>query len=341
MVRRPDLFLSQLPRKKKGKENMKNIPIRITLTVIVSLAVLLLLAMIAVFIINKVLIKEEKILLTEPGEIVYVDGHGMNVYTEGEGEHTLVLLAGSGTPAPVLDFSSLCSALSDKYRIVIVERFGYGCSDIVDTERSFTTILRQDREALSKAGIEGPFILCPHSMSGLEAILWAQTYPEEVEAIAGLDMALPRAYDSLDIEGAIKNMKRIKTVRELGLLRAVKTDNLYDALRTGMLDEYDKNMYKAFIHAKLSNETVINEGKHIHQACLEIDSNPVPDIPTILFVSDGTQTNIPDWIDVQRSYASSLTNAAVIELGCGHYVHNIRQTQIAEELTDFISALDE
>ena len=37
-------------------------------------------------------------------------------------------------------------------------------------------------------GFEGPYVLCPHSMSGLEAVLWAQKYPDKVEAIVGLDM---------------------------------------------------------------------------------------------------------------------------------------------------------
>ena len=78
---------------------------------------------------------------------------------------TVLFLSGSGTPTPILDFKSLYALLEDDYRIVVIEKYGYGFSDIVDTERSFTTILRQDREALKKSGVEGPFILCPHSMS--------------------------------------------------------------------------------------------------------------------------------------------------------------------------------
>ena len=42
--------------------------------------------------------------------------------------------------------------------------------------------------ALDKAGIQDPYVLCPHSLSGLEALYWAQKYPDEVEAIVGLDI---------------------------------------------------------------------------------------------------------------------------------------------------------
>ncbi len=72
-----------------------------------------------------------------------------------------MFMAASAVAAPILEYKPLYSLLSDDYKIVVIEKFGYGFSDVVDGERSFETMLRQDREALSKAGIEGPFILCP------------------------------------------------------------------------------------------------------------------------------------------------------------------------------------
>ena len=121
---------------------------------------LMLLFLFVVFICNKIMLKkEEPLLARQIGNFVEVDGHKMNVYTEGKGEHTLMFLSGSGTVSPVLDFKSLYSLLSDEFKIVVIEKFGYGFSDVVDTERSFETILRQDREALEKLGIKEPFIL--------------------------------------------------------------------------------------------------------------------------------------------------------------------------------------
>ncbi|MEI3049078.1 MAG: hypothetical protein V8T65_13705 [Roseburia inulinivorans] len=81
----------------------------------------------------------------------------------------------------------------------MVEKFGYGFSDIVDSDRDIDTVLGQTRTALDKAGINGPYVLCPHSMSGIEALYWAQQYPDEVEAIIGLDMAVPEYYDEMKI----------------------------------------------------------------------------------------------------------------------------------------------
>jgi hypothetical protein len=55
------------------------------------------------------LASEESLIETPIGQYVEVDGHKMNIYTEGEGKHTLLFLSGSGTAAPVLDFKSLYS----------------------------------------------------------------------------------------------------------------------------------------------------------------------------------------------------------------------------------------
>ena len=93
--------------------------------------------------VGEIMMNKEKTLLEEPlGEMIEVDGHNMCIYSEGKGEHTLVFLSGSGTASPILDFRSLYSLLDDDYRIVVVEKFGYGFSDVVNTERSFDTILR-------------------------------------------------------------------------------------------------------------------------------------------------------------------------------------------------------
>jgi pimeloyl-ACP methyl ester carboxylesterase len=301
--------------------------------VIFALLALLVFAVVVLFIGHRIMLENEKPLLEKPiGRLIEVDGHNMCVYTEGEGEHTLLFLSGSGTPAPILDFKSLYSLLNDDYRIVVIEKYGYGFSDVVDTERSFITILRQDREVLEKAGIEGPFILCPHSMSGLEAIMWAQDYPDEVEAIVGLDNVLPRTYDNYDIEAVLKLEGIYSVARELGLARLYYSDGFLP----DSLTREEKDLYRAIASRNLVNVDIINEGRAIAEAVRIIDSKPKPDVPMIMFISDGKETNGSDWVGNHYLYASDLTNAKVIELGCGHYVHYFKPDEIAAEMRSFI-----
>lgn len=52
---------------------------------------------------------------------------------------TLVFMSGSATVAPVYEFKSLYSLLYDEYRIVVVEKAGYGYSEIYEVERDINT----------------------------------------------------------------------------------------------------------------------------------------------------------------------------------------------------------
>ncbi|MFF2796381.1 DsbA family protein [Lysinibacillus xylanilyticus] len=117
----------------------------------------------ASYIIHQIRLSKEDKLFTPTGKMVEVNGHQMHVYVEGNGEETLVFMSGGGTSSPVLDFKSLYSLLSDKYKIAVVEKAGYGFSDITDSEPNIDTILQETREALLKSGVEGPYILAPPS----------------------------------------------------------------------------------------------------------------------------------------------------------------------------------
>lgn len=117
------------------------------------------------------------------GEMVDINGHKIHIYSEGEGKETLVFLAGWSTSSPIWDFKALYSQFSDRYCIVVVERSGCGYSETSESPRDIDTVLEESRFALKQTGETGPYILVPHSVSGLEAIYWAQKYPNEVRAI--------------------------------------------------------------------------------------------------------------------------------------------------------------
>ena len=98
------------------------------------------------FVRHKVCSSKEMDLLTPLGELVEVNGHNMSVYTEGTGDKTFVFMSGSGTCSPILDFKSLYSLLSNEYKIAVVEKFGYGFSDVVDKmERTGVAVVAKEK----------------------------------------------------------------------------------------------------------------------------------------------------------------------------------------------------
>lgn len=289
------------------------------------------------FINHKIHSAREKNLLEPLGNMLEVNGHNMSIYTTGEGDRTLVFMSGGGTCSPILDFKSLYSLLSDDYKIVVVEKFGYGFSDVIDEERPIDSILEDTREGLRKAGIEGPFVLCPHSMSGIEALYWAQKYPDEVEAIVGLDMAVPEAYENYHIK--MFTIRLGQVAARLGITRLLPGVSESDAIKYGTLTEEEKEIYRAVFYNRTATSTMIKEVQEIKDNAKIVDEGAAPICPMLLFISNGQGTgwDTETWRKVQINYISNIENAKYIELDCSHYVHDYKYKEINEEIRHFVN----
>ncbi len=310
--------------------------LKITGITLLSIVTLFILFLFGIKIWNNIAMSNEKELLKDhPGEYVEVDGHNMNVYQEGEGDHTLVFMSGWKVPCPIYEYKPLYSRLSDEYRCVVIEKFGYGFSDEYEGDRDFDTLVRQDREALQKAGIEGPYVLCAHSLSGFEAELWAQKYPEEVEAIIGLDMCLAGCFDPVeDVKSSVKQNRLDKAGAFFGLNRFLMSISEFE----GLSDE-DIKRYIALGCKNLGNETAAGEAEGIVDVFYEISSAPIPNVPTLQYVS-GVNKDKEDWVSSHWDIVNASRNGRFVQLECGHYVHNYESERIAKEIKEFIAQED-
>ena len=310
--------------KKQGKKSKKK---RALIELIITISILLIFVLF-----HQTMLKVEEPLRAPLGQLVEVDGHKMSVYTEGTGDKTLVFLSGSDTPSPILDFKSLFSLLSDEYRIVVVERFGYGFSDVVDKPRDIDTVLSETRAALAAADIDGPYVLCPHSMSGLEALYWAQQYPEEVEAIIGLDMAVPEAYKNFKNNAFMNVASQLNA--KTGIIRLLPLLNELDCVKHGTLTEEEKKIAHALLYKNFSNRTTINELKYVSENATIVGAGEIPQVPMLLFISNDTSTT--ELTDATQRYANTAENTKVIQLDCPHYVHDYEYNRIREEIKAFL-----
>lgn len=318
---------------------MKRIRSKFLKVIFIIVAVIVLFIIVS-FIRHKICSFRERKLLTPLGKIVEVNGHNMSVYIEGEGDKTLVFLSGGGTCSPILDFKSLYSLLSNEYKIAVVEKFGYGFSDVVDEQRDIDTMLSETRMALEKAGIEGPYVLCPHSMSGLEALYWAQKYPEEVEAVIGLDMAVPAYYDEMRISIPITKLGQYGAA--LGITRWIPSLAESDAIKVGTLSEEEKEIYRAVFYQRTATVTMIDEVKAVKDNAKTVKENGVPQVPMLLFISNGsggTGFTEETWRRIPKEYIAGCDNASYIELDCPHYVHDYEYEKISEEIRNLLKKM--
>lgn len=309
--------------------------------IILGIIVSLLLVIIVISYTNhKIQVYKEDSLFIPNGDLVQVNGHEIHIYSEGNGEDTLVFMSGGGTSSPVLDFKSLYSLLSDEYKIVVVEKSGYGFSEDGDVSRDIDTILEETRQALSKSGLSGPYILFPHSMSGIEALYWAQEYPKEIQGIIGLDMAVPQAYEDFSINKSMLNLSQFGA--KIGITRffpSIVNDSA--AIKYGTLTEEEKDIYRAVFYRRTLTNSMFREINEIKENAEKVSNNGLADIPMLLFISNGVGTgwDEDEWVDIQREFTNTRNKTKSIELDCGHYVHDIEYKKIAEKSRSFIEVI--
>ncbi|MBO4456892.1 MAG: alpha/beta hydrolase, partial [Butyrivibrio sp.] len=246
-----------------------------------------------------------------------------------EGDHTIVFLSAWGDTSPYNNFLPLCKELSSDAKVVILERFGYGLSDIVDEERTFDKILEEDREGLEKAGIEGPYVLVPHSLGGLEAILWGQKYSSEVEGIVGLDISVPSAREEY-AKGVPKT-----TVTVVRFLRAT---GLWRFMLDKPEDETDR-MKNAISCRQEINKNVLSEHEHIIEALDEVESMPYPTVPTVQYVAKQNCDLSAEWEPGHQVLVDASENGKLIKLDCGHYVYKEEPDTIINGIREFLKTL--
>lgn len=273
------------------------------------------------------------------GSVVKVNGKELHVYTEGEGDLTLVFMSGHGTTSPTIDFKPLWMRMVDEHRIAVVERSGYGWSETSRSPRDVDTVLEETRKALQTAGEQGPYVLFPHSMAGLEAIYWAQRYPDEVSAIVGLDPCTPESVDVLP-EPNKTQLYAMYAVSRTGLSRYMpdaEVENYFPVLQSEDLTGEDRQAYLTAFYRSAYSSDMLREVDYLEDNAQAVAESGVPvDTPMYFFISDGQEATAPGWREALSGYLSRVTVGKSMRLDTGHYVHYDMAGTIADEARTFL-----
>lgn len=272
------------------------------------------------------LIEVEEAAYPAPGVLVEVESGILHVYSEGSGGPTLVFLSGLGTSSPYYDFKDLFERLSDEYRIIVVERAGYGWSEITSSPRDLDTILNETRTALQLAGEGPPYVLFPHSMAGLEAIYWAVLYPEELEMIIGLDPLVPDYYELREDEASLSPIVTI--LAYTGLMRSGPDvfANNFPAMVAGRLTEREAEVAETVFMRRTNTRNMYAEIDALPENAHQLLEQGVPNVPFHAFISNrGTEA----WRESIVAY-SEATGGEFFPLNADHYVHLDEPELIAE-----------
>ena len=278
-------------------------------------------------------LQKESKLLTPIGKEVTVNGLQMNVYIKGEGSETIVFLSGAGIASPILDFKNLSDSLSKKYKVVVVERAGYGFSEDSDHSRDVMEVLSETRQALSQAHVSGPYVIISHSMASLESLAWQEKYPNEVKAVIGLDWALPESYEDLKDNQALLTVAYWSS--KIGLLRYFP-ESFY--IKNPTLTETERQQYKLLAYKQLMSQAMLHESRLAKENAKKVPSSINPKIPTLLLVSnaDGTSFSQSEWQHYAEKFSSDQSNVKVIYMDAPHELYHYQSHELISRIKEFL-----
>ncbi len=278
-------------------------------------------------------LQKESKLLMPIGKKVVVNGHQMNVYIKGEGSETIVFLSGAGIASPILDFKNLTDSLSKKYKVVVVERAGYGYSEDSNQSRDVLTVLSETRQALSQAEVSGPYVIVSHSMASLESLAWQEKYPDEVKALVGLDWALPASYEDLKDNQALLTVAYWSS--KIGLLRYFP-ESFY--IKNPTLTETERQQYKLLAYKQLMSQAMLHESRLAKENAKKVPSSINPKIPALLLVSNGEGTSFSqsEWQRYAERFASDQSNVQVVYIDAPHDLYHYQSDAIVSRIKEFL-----
>ena len=278
-------------------------------------------------------LQKESKLLMPIGKKVVVNGHQMNVYIKGEGSETIVFLSGAGIASPILDFKNLSDSLSKKYKVVVVERAGYGYSEDSNQSRDVLTVLSETRQALSQAEVSGPYVIVSHSMASHESLAWQEKYPDEVKALVGLDWALPASYEDLKDNQALLTVAYWSS--KIGLLRYFP-ESFY--IKNPTLTETERQQYKLLAYKQLMSQAMLHESRLAKENAKKVPSSINPKIPALLLVSNGEGTTFSqsEWQRYAERFASDQSNVQVDYMDAPHDLYHYQSDAIVSRIKEFL-----
>lgn len=125
----------------------------------------------------------------------------------------------------------------------------------------------------------------------------------------------------------------MRTLRKMGIVR------LLAGSRMGKeFSPEEEKTAMALVCSRYCNETYAHEADYFVSDRDLVESRKMPDVPTLLIVSDGSIFN--GWIDLEKDYASQISDATTVQLNCGHAVFSYEPDACEKVMRDFLNRLE-
>lgn len=315
-------------KKKRGK--------RVLAILATIFGIILLLNLVSLFV-NQVFYSHELDNLAPYGKLVEVEGKKMHVYSMGSGEQTIVLLPGFANPLPSADFAPLMRALAEDYTAVCIEYFGIGFSDETNIPRTNENYTAEIRLALSAAGFAAPYILMPHSGSGIYTEYYAAKYPEEVSAVIMIDTT-SSAETSINVPKFVYSLGKVQ--QAIGITRPLNSFVVQSTLGINENNGYTQTEvsdYTKFMN-HYYNDTIADQIARLNENTKEVMGMGFPrSVPVLKLVASETAKGKQTGVTYQNAHIERLGPSAEWRIIEGtHYLYHGHIEEICRATNDFL-----
>jgi len=277
------------------------------------------------------------------GKKITIKNNDMYVNIVGEkNEIPIILLPGVTSVSPVFEFKPLAESLSSHYKVITIEPFGYGVSDVISGERTLDNILSELHSCVEQLELKKYYIM-GHALSGIYALAYSHQYPEEVLGFIGIDSSVPKMENtsSLSHSKAIKvYMYLMKLINILGFKRLLS--NL-DPRSFILLDpnyvytEKELEIIKVLDINKGCNTTLFNLANHIDEMFEAVQDLTFPEtLPVLDFISSENVKTVRNWEDLHKAIVKETERSELIVLKGRHHLHLDNKENIVKKVQQWI-----
>jgi pimeloyl-ACP methyl ester carboxylesterase len=286
-----------------------------------------------------------------PGKLYDVGGYSMHLYCTGQGSPTVVLSSGLGDD--FISWAKVQPVLSRQTRVCSYDRAGFGWSQSRHSVQDASAISSQLHQLLEAAGVQLPFVLVGHSISGIYLRSYAAHYPNDLAGLVFVDGATPLQDDRIP-KALVKlqdqqrrEMPWQKLLMTLGWYRLhgdctsippgfepystwIKADSCIPSQMAAIENELDAE------HD--SGEETIHAGPFGHLPVLILSRDPR--VLPANWPAPVAKANAVVWNQMQEE-AKDLSSQSIriIAKGSDHYIQDDRPELVDREIASFISMI--
>lgn len=318
--------------------------------VLLIIAVSLIAVFCVIIIVNKAITKNHLAKIEYAyGEYYETEAGRINYTIVGNGERTIVILPGHGSPSPHYEFLNMATELSAQYKVIIIEPLGYGLSDDTKVPRTSENICNEIHEVLSYLG-EDRYFICGHSIAGIYALQYANMYEEELEGFIGLDASVPaQLEDGNPANGALLMPLYRLLLVDTGVIRVVVSSitgageeeakmldgSYYEPLFA--LPAEDASVYAELISSRTQNGTVIAELQMFDDNCADEASLSFPEsVPVLYILSQESVDSSENWLSEHEDLATNNPMSRVSVIEGNHFVHLSNEGETYNLITEWL-----